>query len=213
MSPKLILAALVLTLAGPLHAADKNVVKKPVRKQSTATYGPEDLLARTVFQSLLADLALQRGDTELGVSAWADLARRTRDPAVIARATEVAGAQNGVELAPVFGPALGEALTRADVFASGAFALEQGFILTAMILAAAVVAIIEGSFLVAGAWFLAGAAFSFFGLMHGWTWGFADTVLHIGPGAAQDAAVAYVIAAVLCFLAPVLGRRDPAAGH
>ena len=99
MSPKLILAALVLTLAGPLHAADKNVVKKPVRKQSTATYGPEDLLARTVFQSLLADLALQRGDTELGISAWADLARRTRDPAVIARATEVAAATKQYDLA------------------------------------------------------------------------------------------------------------------
>ena len=71
MPKKLILAALALALAGPLHAADKSTVKKPVRKQSTATstYGPEDLLARTVFQSLLADLALQRGDTELGVTA------------------------------------------------------------------------------------------------------------------------------------------------
>ena len=101
MPKKLILAALALALAGPLHATDKNTVKKPVRKPSTATstYGPEDLLARTVFQSLLADLALQRGDTELGVTAWADLARRTRDPAVIARATEVAGATKQYDLA------------------------------------------------------------------------------------------------------------------
>jgi tetratricopeptide (TPR) repeat protein len=100
MPKKLILAALALALAGPLHAADEGAAKKPPRKQSTATaYGPEDLLARTVFQSLLADLALQRGDTELGVTAWADLARRTRDPAVIARATEVAATTKQYDLA------------------------------------------------------------------------------------------------------------------
>ena len=100
MPKKLILAALALALAGPLHAAGEGTTKKPPRKQSTATaYGPEDLLARTVFQSLLADLALQRGETELGVTAWADLARRTRDPAVIARATEVAAATKQYDLA------------------------------------------------------------------------------------------------------------------
>ena len=99
MPQKLILAVLALALAGPLHAADRNAAKKPPRQQSTASHGPEDLLARTVFQSLLADLALQRGDTELGVSAWADLARRTRDPAVLARATEVAAATRQYDLA------------------------------------------------------------------------------------------------------------------
>jgi tetratricopeptide (TPR) repeat protein len=100
MSKKLILAALALSLVGPLHAAGEGAVKKPARKPSTATtYGPEDMLARTVFQSLLADLALQRGNTEIGVSAWADLARRTRDPAVIARATEVAAIAKQYDLA------------------------------------------------------------------------------------------------------------------
>jgi len=100
MSKKLILAVLALSLCGPLHAADEGAAKKPARKPSTAAaYGPEDMLARTVFQSLLADLALQRGDTELGVSAWADLARRTRDPAVISRAVEVAAAAKQYDLA------------------------------------------------------------------------------------------------------------------
>jgi tetratricopeptide (TPR) repeat protein len=100
MSKKLILAALALSLCGPLHAADEGAAKKPARKPSTAAaYGPEDMLARTVFQSLLADLALQRGDTELGVSAWADLARRTRDPAVISRAVEVAATAKQYDLA------------------------------------------------------------------------------------------------------------------
>ena len=103
MSKKLILAALALALAGQAPAADetaaKTAAKLPSKKQSTAPVGEEDLLARTVFQSLVGELALQRGDTELGVSAWADLARRTRDPEVIARATEVAAATRQYELA------------------------------------------------------------------------------------------------------------------
>ncbi len=103
MSKKLILAALALALAGQAPAADetaaKTAAKLPAKKQSTAPVGEEDLLARTVFQSLVGELALQRGDTELGVSAWADLARRTRDPEVIARATEVAAATRQYELA------------------------------------------------------------------------------------------------------------------
>ena len=103
MSKKLILAALVLSLAGQVLAdgepAAKAPAKSPARKQAPAPVVDEDLLARTVFQSLVGELALQRGDTELGVSAWADLARRTRDPEVIARATEVAAATRQYELA------------------------------------------------------------------------------------------------------------------
>jgi tetratricopeptide (TPR) repeat protein len=103
MSKKLILAALALTLAGQASAAGepaaRTAAKSPAKGQSTAPVGDEDLLARTVFQSLVGELALQRGETELGVSAWADLARRTRDPEVIARATEVAAATRQYELA------------------------------------------------------------------------------------------------------------------
>ena len=99
MSKKLIFAALALALAGPTHAAGEAAAKAPAKKQSTARFAGEDLLARTVFQSLVGELALQRGDTELGVSAWADLARRTRDPAVIQRATEVAAGSRQYDLA------------------------------------------------------------------------------------------------------------------
>ena len=38
------------------------------------------MLARTVFQALLGEFALQRGDAKLGSDAWSDLAVRTRDP-------------------------------------------------------------------------------------------------------------------------------------
>ena len=103
MSKKLILAALALALAGQALAAGETAAKapakSPAKKQSTVPIADEDLLARTVFQSLVGELALQRGDTELGVSAWADLARRTRDPDVIARAAEVAAATRQYELA------------------------------------------------------------------------------------------------------------------
>ncbi|MBK7899466.1 MAG: tetratricopeptide repeat protein [Azonexus sp.] len=49
-----------------------------------------DFYGRTVFQVLIAEFALQRGQLDIGVGAYADLARRTRDPQVVARATEVA---------------------------------------------------------------------------------------------------------------------------
>ncbi len=103
MSNKLILAALVLSLAGQVLAAGETAAKapakSPAKKQLTAAIADEDLLARTVFQSLVGDFALRRGETELGVSAWADLARRTRDPEVIARAAEVAAATRQYDLA------------------------------------------------------------------------------------------------------------------
>jgi len=51
----------------------------------------EDLLGRTVFQVLLGELALRQGAVGLSVQAWADLAERTHDPKVLARAVEVAG--------------------------------------------------------------------------------------------------------------------------
>lgn len=138
-----------------------------------------------------------------GVAAWG---------AMMIKAGVRAGAELS-ETAPPFNQGLAEALTRADVFANGAFALEQGFILTAMVLAATVVAMIEGRFRVAAAWLFAGAALSATGLMHGWAWGVADTTLRIGPGAAGQAAIAYAVGGVLCLLAPLVGRRDEQAGH
>lgn len=74
-----------LTLAVPGQAA------APGKRATTGEAVEDNILARTVFFSLLGDLALQRGDTRLAVDAWSDLAKHTRDPAVLARATEVAG--------------------------------------------------------------------------------------------------------------------------
>jgi tetratricopeptide (TPR) repeat protein len=98
MSLKQIAAALPLALSlalGLTHAgyglAAGEAPAKPAGKRSLAQAASEDLLARTVFQALVGEFALQRGDAKLGSDAWTDLAQRTRDPKVLARATEVAG--------------------------------------------------------------------------------------------------------------------------
>jgi AGZA family xanthine/uracil permease-like MFS transporter len=96
-------------------------------------------------------------------------------------------AKNGLRAAGLGGPAgpFTEALVaefqKNDVWIAGAFALEQGFLFTAMLLSAAVVGVIERRWTVAAAWCLAAAALSATGLMHSYTWTFADTALQLKP--------------------------------
>ena len=92
MRPKLIVALLLSLLNLPLPfsaqaaepAAQRNTSKRP------PTGSNDDLLGRTVFQTLLAEISLRRGDTGLSADVWRDLALRTRDPQALARAAEVA---------------------------------------------------------------------------------------------------------------------------
>ncbi|UCV18603.1 tetratricopeptide repeat protein [Ferribacterium limneticum] len=94
MQLKRIAAALTLTLGlthGGYGLAAGEAPAKPADKRPSTQAASEDLLARTVFQALVGEFALQRGDAKLGSDAWTDLAQRTRDPKVLARATEVAG--------------------------------------------------------------------------------------------------------------------------
>ena len=85
---------------------------------------------------------------------------------------------------PPFSAAVEPAFLAADVWIPGAFALEQGFIFTSMILAAAVVEVIERRFARAGGWMLLGA------------WPFA---------------VGYLAVAALFVLAPRV--TEPGEGH
>jgi tetratricopeptide (TPR) repeat protein len=89
-SLKIIVAALTLAYAGQTLAAGEAPSKVPGAR-SMAQTGSEDLLGRTVYQSLIGEFALRHGDLDLASSAWADLALRTRDPQVFARAIEVLG--------------------------------------------------------------------------------------------------------------------------
>ncbi|MFZ5481282.1 MAG: NCS2 family permease [Myxococcota bacterium] len=106
-----------------------------------------------------------------------------------------------------FGPPLGAKLDQLDVHHAGVFSLEQGFIFTAMLLAAATVDLIEGRFRGAATWMLAGAVLSITGLVHAWGWGTGDTVITLGTPAVQ-AAAGYALSAVVFAAAPWLGARS-----
>ncbi len=103
------------------------------------------------------------------------------------------------------------AFQQADVWIDGAFALEQGFIFTAMLLSAATVAVIERRFVQAAAWCLVAAALSLTGLMHSYAWTPADTVLSLTP--AWSFAGGYALMAAVFLLAPLLTTPDDQRTH
>lgn len=87
------LFALCFVVAGaeaqtaPAAKAGKRVAQPaPVPTESDDS----DLLPRTVFDVLVGEFALQRGDLATALGAWLDLARRSRDPQALARANELA---------------------------------------------------------------------------------------------------------------------------
>lgn len=99
----------------------------------------------------------------------------------------------GTEGGPGITEALLPAFHAADVWAEGAFALEQGVVFSAMILSAATVAIIERKFVSAAIWMLVAAALSATGLMHSFRYTGADTALSLQP--AWTFVMAYLAAA------------------
>jgi len=114
-------------------------------------------------------------------------------------------AKNGLRAAGLGGPAgpFGEGLIaefqKSDTWIHGAFALEQGFLFTAMLLSAAVVAVIERRFNVAAAWCGLAALLAASGLMHSYQWTFADTALSFTP--AWPYAIGYGAMALIFFTA------------
>jgi AGZA family xanthine/uracil permease-like MFS transporter len=128
-------------------------------------------------------------------------------------------AKNGLRAAgvgspegPPFSPALIDAFKASDTWIHGAFALEQGFIFSSMILAATTVAVIERKFTSAALWCSAAAALSIAGLMHSYGFTPGDTVLSLSP--AWPWAVGYSVMAVV-FLAArwVTVPDDSGGGH
>ena len=116
-------------------------------------------------------------------------------------------AKNGLRAAgvgtpggPPFSAALVAEFAKTDTWIAGAFALEQGFLFTAMILSAATVAIIERKFHRAAAWCASAALLSMSGLMHSYRYTPGDTALSLTP--ARDFAIAYAAVAALLFVAP-----------
>jgi AGZA family xanthine/uracil permease-like MFS transporter len=120
-----------------------------------------------------------------GVAAWGALMAKNG-----LRAAGV-GAPGG----PPFSPDLVPAFLVSDTWIHGAFALEQGFIFTSTVLAAATVGIIERRFTAAALWCGLGAALSAVGLMHAYRWTPGDTAIALTP--AWEWAAGYAIMAAI----------------
>lgn len=95
-----------------------------------------------------------------------------------------------------FSPDLVEKFRASGTYVDGVFALEQGFIFTAMILSAVTVHLIDRKFVTAGLWCLLAAALSLMGLMHSYRFTGADTVGAFGQ-AASAWALGYVTMAAI----------------
>ncbi|MGR8940076.1 MAG: NCS2 family permease [Gammaproteobacteria bacterium] len=103
----------------------------------------------------------------------------------------VRAADYGGDPMPAFSSAMLARFQQADIWIDGAFALEQGFIFTAMILAGLTVAVIERHFIKAALWSGAASLLSACGLMHSYRWTPADTALSLTP--AWEWAAAYAL--------------------
>ena len=136
-----------------------------------------------------------------GVAAWGCLLAKTG-----LRAAGV-GAPGG----PVLSDAIVKVFHASDTFIDGGFALEQGFIFTSMLLAAATVCVIERHFNRAGLWCLAGSAMSLIGLIHSYTFSGADTVVHLAP--AWPFVISYACMAACFFLARFVTVPTEGPGH
>jgi AGZA family xanthine/uracil permease-like MFS transporter len=107
-----------------------------------------------------------------------------------------------------FGPDLLEPLRRADVWAAGAFALEQGQIVAAMLLAAMLVYVIEHRLRAAALSAVIAALLSWVGLIHAWRFTPADTAAEPGWGSGGPWALGYLAMAVVFLLGRPRVRRE-----
>lgn len=90
---------LLITTTTPVVASEAAVNRAPVRKPFLVPETPSLSQGQFVFQLLLGELALQRGQYLLAAGAYADLARRSNDASVSERAVEVASIAQQNDLA------------------------------------------------------------------------------------------------------------------
>lgn len=99
-------------------------------------------------------------------------------------------------------------LEQAGIFVHGILALESGFVLTCMILAAVGVFLIERRFLTAAAWMAVSAALALVGILHGYTVTASAVVPAVGWAIGWPFSVGYLLLAAL-FTAAHFWRRHP----
>lgn len=97
------------------------------------------------------------------------------------------------------------------VMLQGVFALDQGFIFTAMILAATTVALIERQFIQAGIWSSIAAMLSATGFMHGYVWMNGISPVNVLKLEWTPWSTGYAIMAACFFAAP--WATEPGEGH
>ena len=103
------------------------------------------------------------------------------------------------ETAPLFG---------SELYIHGVIALSQGFLLSSMLLTAAVVFMIERRFLSAAGWLAAAAVLSLIGLIHGYELTPQGVRYVFGLAAAPGFAVMYALGAVFLIGLHALGKRE-----
>jgi tetratricopeptide (TPR) repeat protein len=82
---------LVLAACAPLQARPPAAAGEKVQAEEKKPPLPnQELTAQSLYQYLVGEVALQRGQPELAAEALLDLARQTRDPRLAQRATETA---------------------------------------------------------------------------------------------------------------------------
>lgn len=123
-----------------------------------------------------------------GIAAWGALVAKD--------ALRAAGM--GTTAAP-FSATLIEQFQQNNFFIHGALALEQGYILTSIILASMTVWMIEKAFHKAAIWALIASLLSWVGLIHSYHWSTADTTGSLGWGNGGSWAVGYCLLAILFF--------------
>ena len=82
-----------LLLAGALACVQATAAKAPVRLPNEALTEP------ILYELLIGEIAVQRGNAELAAKTYIDLAKRTRDPRIARRAVEIANYARMPELA------------------------------------------------------------------------------------------------------------------
>ena len=88
-----------------------------------------------------------------------------------------------------------------NFYADGAFAIEQGYVYTSIILAATIVCIIEKQFRQASYWVFVAAILAALGFTHQYTFTFSDTI-SVLKFELNDWFWSYLIVAVVLYITP-----------
>lgn len=94
------------------------------------------------------------------------------------------------------------------MWAAWAFALEQGQIISAMLLAALLVYVIERRFWAAALCAAVASGCAWIGVIHAWRFTQADTVLQLGWGVGAAWAQGYLLMALVLALAALWANRQ-----